>query len=236
LIDTGATGGSYVDSNFAKQVCSDNGIDYIELPRPRPVRGYDGNKGKDITHAIFPKLNIQGHIDNVLLYVTQLHQPVILGKSWMAKHGVLLDMTTDSIHFKEGHCSHSNKPFRVEVVEVAAVRTKSSPNKVFRPQAIAKRTETSLAELDDVVRLTNQRKELPGPSQEVDTSDSESSTEFSSNSGSEGPPRKKKTRRGRKKTKKMADTGPELTIASVTSSINMIGAAPFAFLSKQKGA
>jgi RNase H-like domain found in reverse transcriptase/Reverse transcriptase (RNA-dependent DNA polymerase)/Integrase zinc binding domain len=93
-----------------------------------------------------------------------------------------------------------------------------------------------LAELDDVVRLTNQRKELPGPSQEVDTSDSESSTELSSNSGSEGTPRKKKTRRGRKKTKKMADTGPELTIASVTSSINMIGAAPFAFLSKQKGA
>jgi hypothetical protein len=29
----------------------------------------------------------------------------------MAKHRVVLDMTTDLVHFKEGQCTHGNKPF-----------------------------------------------------------------------------------------------------------------------------
>jgi hypothetical protein len=240
-LDTGATGGSYVDEDFAKRICEENGIGYVELPRPRPVKGYNGDQGRDITHAIFPKVDIQGHVDNVLLYITRLHQPIILGKSWMAKHGVVLDMTTDLVYFKEGQCTHSNEPFRAMVAEVIEKQTDLSQIKAFQPKTIAKRSDTLLAELVEPIKPTNQRTDLPGPSQKVtsgsgDESESgtETETDIEGDALSSDARNKKKRTRRKKKVRKTADKSLEL--ASVISSINMIGAAPFAFLARQKGA
>jgi hypothetical protein len=241
LLDTGATGGSYVDEDFAKRICEENGIGYVELPRPRPVKGYNGDQGRDITHAIFPKVDIQGHVDNVLLYITRLHQPVILGKSWMAKHGVVLDMTTDLVHFKEGQCTHSNEPFRAVVAEVIEKQTDLSQIKAFQPKTIAKRSDTPLAELAEIIKPTNQRADLPGQSQKVTSGSSDESgsgteteTDVEGDDLSSDARNKKKRTRRKKKVRKTADKSLELT--SVISSINMIGAAPFAFLARQKGA
>jgi hypothetical protein len=137
LLDTGATGGSYISTECAQLVCDQNGIAPVYLSRPKPVIGYNGKPGRPITQAIYPKLDIHGHVDNVLLYITQLYRPVILGKSWMAKHGVKLDLTDDSIEFKEGHCQHSNRGFKLQ--PEPQPEPPECSNKVFKPQAILQR-------------------------------------------------------------------------------------------------
>ena len=54
LVDTGASGGNFIDKKVAQQLYDDDeqGIGIIELPHPRRVRGYDGRRGPDITHGM----------------------------------------------------------------------------------------------------------------------------------------------------------------------------------------
>ena len=41
------------------------------------------------------------------MLITKLDQhPVILGKPWMKKHGVILDIKNDQFTFWPGHCQH----------------------------------------------------------------------------------------------------------------------------------
>jgi transposase InsO family protein len=230
LLDTGATGGSYISEDCAQLVCDQNGIAPIYLSRPKPVIGYNGKPGKPITQAIYPKLDIQGHIDNVLLYITQLHRPVILGKSWMAKHGVVLDLTDDSIQFKEGVCQHSQRKQKPEPDDSAVLLNQPErQNKVFKPRAILRRP----ANQEDFTGLS---RKLNGQLSETDASDLESNSEDSTASES----KKKRRRRPKLKAQRQKDKVKEQQQASSLTlgyaSICMIGAAPFRMLTRQKGA
>jgi hypothetical protein len=183
------------------------------------VIGFNGKPGKTITHAIYPKLDIQGHVDNVLLYITQLHRPVILGKSWMAKHGVKLDLTKDSMDFKEGHCQHSNSKKRplLEGSLTALENNQQHPDKVIKPQANLQRTQRA-----DVAAL-------PGGSREVLPANQEPKAApqpITSLSLSDRQPKDQKPgRRGFAKG----------TRSRELASVCMIGAAPFVWAAKQKG-
>ena len=112
LLDTGATGHAFIDESTAREVCEKLQISPQKLTRPKPVKGFDGERGKDITHAIYPTLTVQSHKETIApLLITQLGQHKIsLGKPWMRKHGVIIDMATDQITFWPGHCSHSGAP------------------------------------------------------------------------------------------------------------------------------
>ena len=112
LLDTGATGHAFIDESTAREVCEKLQISPQKLTRPKPVKGFDGKRGKDITHAIYPILTVQSHKETIApLLITQLGQhKMILGKPWMRKHGVIIDMATDQITFWPGHCSHSGAP------------------------------------------------------------------------------------------------------------------------------
>ena len=109
LLDTGATGHAFIDETTAREVCEKLQISLQRLTRPKPVKGFDGKRGKDITHAIYPTLTVQDHMETVApLLITKLGQhKMILGKPWMRKHGVIIDMATDQIVFWPGHCTHS---------------------------------------------------------------------------------------------------------------------------------
>ena len=97
LLDTGATGYSFVDPAMARQICDNLAIEPIRLSKPKAIRGFDGKRVPDVTHAIYPTMTVQDHRETVTpMLVTKLGQhQIILGKPWMKKHGVILDMRND---------------------------------------------------------------------------------------------------------------------------------------------
>ncbi len=108
LVDTGATGYSFIDTVIAQTVCERLQIQPVRLLKPKPLKGFDGRPGRDITHAIYPTMTIHDHVETVTpMLITHLGtHPIILGKPWMNKHQVMLDMTNDRIVF--GRCCNSS--------------------------------------------------------------------------------------------------------------------------------
>ena len=109
LLDTGATGVAFIDEAMARHVCNVLKISFLPLAKPKPLKGFDGKPARPITHTIYPTLTVQGHFELLApMLVTSLGQhPIILGKPWMRKHGVILDMSCDKLTFWPGHCQHS---------------------------------------------------------------------------------------------------------------------------------
>jgi predicted aspartyl protease len=122
LIDTGATGYGFIDERTAQDVCSTLSIQPNPLSRPKPIRGFDGHLAKPITHAIYPSLTIQSHSERTApLLITRLGQhPMILGKTWLNTHGVLIDMRHDRLIFRPSRWDHdlltSTVPFEQKEV------------------------------------------------------------------------------------------------------------------------
>lgn len=82
LVDTGATGGNFIDEKTAQQICELEGIAPIALVKPKALRGFDGRPAPSITHAIFPRLHVQDHAEDLSpLLITKLgHHPIIISK------------------------------------------------------------------------------------------------------------------------------------------------------------
>ena len=108
LIDTCATRFGFIDKKFAEIVCKKLEIQPQCLTKPKPIQRFDGRAARPVTHAIYPTLSVGNHIESLApLLITKLGQhPMILGRPWMKKHGVLLDMIHDSITFSPGFCTH----------------------------------------------------------------------------------------------------------------------------------
>lgn len=109
LLDTGATGITFVDKKMACHIYEFLQISFIKLTKPKLIKRFDGRPAKPIIHTIYPTLTVQGHIKTLApLFMTQLDQHlVILNKPWMCKHSVILDMSCDKLVFWPGHCEHS---------------------------------------------------------------------------------------------------------------------------------
>ena len=108
LLDTGATGYSFVDPTMARRVCDKLQIEPIGLSKPKAIRGFDGKQAPNVTHAIYPTMTVQDHRETTTpMLITKLGQhQIILGKPWMKKHGVILDMQNDRLSFWPGHYQH----------------------------------------------------------------------------------------------------------------------------------
>ena len=134
LLDTDATGHAFIDEATAREVCEKLQISPQRLTRPKPVKGFDGKRGKDITHAIYPTLTIQHHKETVapLLITTLGQHKMILGKPWMRKHGVVIDMALDKIIFWPGHCSHPGAPKPLQKQETTKTPKTTEPRKVMK--------------------------------------------------------------------------------------------------------
>ena len=116
LLDTGATGVAFIDETIARHVCDVLKISFLPLAKPKPLKGFDGKPARPITHAIYPTLTVQGYSKFLApMLVTSLGQhPIILGKPWMRKHGVILDMSCNKLTFWPGHCQHSEASRKLE--------------------------------------------------------------------------------------------------------------------------
>ena len=58
LLDTEATGITFIDLAMAHHVCDVLQISFIQLAKPKPIRGFDGKPAPPITHAIYPTLTV----------------------------------------------------------------------------------------------------------------------------------------------------------------------------------
>ena len=108
LLDTGATGYSFVDPAIAWRLCDNLLIKPIRLSKPKAIRGFDRKQAPNVTHAIYPTMTVKDHRETTTpMLITKLGQhQIILGKPWMKKHGVILDMRNDRLGFWPGHYQH----------------------------------------------------------------------------------------------------------------------------------
>jgi len=93
LMDTGANGYAFLDIFLAEKLARHFQTHVIPLEQPCAVKGYDGKTAAPITHLIRLTLKIQGRVQQHLpfLIVELGKHDVILGRMWMAEHGVLID-------------------------------------------------------------------------------------------------------------------------------------------------
>ena len=108
LLDTGAIDIAFIDLAMARHMCDVLKISFIQLAKPKPIKGFDGKPAPSITYAIYPTLTVQSHTKLLVLFlITKLGQhPLIFDKLWIRKHGVILDMSCDKLIFWPRHCQH----------------------------------------------------------------------------------------------------------------------------------
>ena len=82
LLNTGATGIIFIDLAMTCHVCEVLQIFFIQLAKPKLIRGFDGKSAPPIIYAIYPTLTVQGHTKSLALFlITKLGQHLlILGK------------------------------------------------------------------------------------------------------------------------------------------------------------
>ncbi len=100
LIDTEAADYSFIDEVIAQIVCDQLQIKSLTLIKAKSIREFDNHYAKKlITHVIYSNLMIQDHTVNIAsMLITQLEQhQMILGKTWMNKTDLVIDMQIDSL-------------------------------------------------------------------------------------------------------------------------------------------
>ena len=108
LLDTGATGHSFVNPAMACRVCDDLAIEPIRLSKSKAICGFDGKQAPSVTHAIYPMMTVKDHRETTTpMLITKLGQhQIILEKPWIKKHDAILDMRDNRLSFWPGHYQH----------------------------------------------------------------------------------------------------------------------------------
>ena len=116
------------------------------------MRGFDGRPAPSITDAIYPTLTVQIHAESLapLLVIKLGQHPIILGKPWIRKLGVILDMSCDKLMFWPDHCQHPGAP-KLLPMKV----NKLTPAEPERVQHILNPTVEDADEDEDRLNLAN---------------------------------------------------------------------------------
>ena len=101
LLDTGATGGNYIDHVLAQELCGKEGISPVQLVRDKGTRAFNGAQGETITHQILVRLEAKDHVEHLCpLQITTLgSERVILGNAWLRANRVVLLPHKDDYYF-----------------------------------------------------------------------------------------------------------------------------------------
>ena len=132
LVDSGCSGAhTVINAAMVPRLCEELGLEPYLLPKSKPLRGFDGKLAKQpITHCLLPTLDIEGHKESTcpMLIAPLGNHDFILGKPWMNKHGVILDLLKDKLLFRPGHCYHDgNGSSMPEDLEFQAVHEPALP-------------------------------------------------------------------------------------------------------------
>jgi hypothetical protein len=98
MLDSGATGKGFIDESFAHS----NKLTLYELRNRRRLNVVDGRplSAGYITHVVKLHMEIKGHREKMLFYVTKLGKyNVILGKPWLTDHNKNRQLERKRRHF-----------------------------------------------------------------------------------------------------------------------------------------
>lgn len=127
LIDSGASAHGFIDTKFAL----DHHFDLIELPHPRRLKVFDGTDSVSgsITHVAKTVLQINGHSETILLFVTKLaHFDLVLGLPWLQYHSPTTNWSNLSLDFNNKNCQQHCRQFPVKVNAVPPVVIRNRRN------------------------------------------------------------------------------------------------------------
>ena len=123
---------------MARYICKVLQILFMKLAKLKSIKRFNGRPAKPITHMIYPTLTVQGHTKLlVLLLMTQLGQHlIILGKSWICRYSVILDMSCNKLGFWPDHCEHSGIKRKTPTAEkwIGGIALALSLNESMRDQ------------------------------------------------------------------------------------------------------
>ncbi len=93
---------------MAETVCQVLEIEPQRLIKLKQIQEFDGSTANLIIHTSYFTLTIDTHTKSLTpLLITKLgNYLMILGRPWIKKYGVIIDMTNDSLAFWTGHCIH----------------------------------------------------------------------------------------------------------------------------------
>jgi len=103
LIDSGASAYAFIDKSFAQH----HNLSLHPLTYPRRLRGFDGQTALtgDITHVAETTMALEGHIERLFLYVTDLNQyPIIMGLPWLRRHGIDASFEFNTLTMSSSFC------------------------------------------------------------------------------------------------------------------------------------
>jgi hypothetical protein len=94
LVDTGANGYAFINTDFAIQLAKFCQARAIRLKDPCFVKGYDGKTKEQVTHVIFLNLRLNGRrFKDIPFLIANLgSQQIILGRKWLSEHDIWLDV------------------------------------------------------------------------------------------------------------------------------------------------
>src|SRR5690606_42118318 len=108
-MDTGATGYAFVDKRYAR----DHNLPLYKLKKNRVIEVIDGRpiESGTITHLARMTMEINGHLEEVPMFVTQLgHYPVVLGLPWLRRHDVSISVAGNSLGCYSALCLSHCRP------------------------------------------------------------------------------------------------------------------------------
>ena len=119
LIDIDATKYAFIDKQIAQLVCDMLHMKFVSLLKSKFLIEFDDRHVSSIIHVIYFKLTIELHFEFIafLLIIDLNNHSIILEKSWMNKHEVILNMTYDKWIFKFFKYNHHDSIFS-QVVKV----------------------------------------------------------------------------------------------------------------------
>ena len=103
LVDSGASGYSFIDQDFARF----HNFPLHQLKYPRRLSGFDGQPALtgNITHIAEVTMDLNGHVEKHFLYVTGLrHYPIVLGHPWLRRHGVITNFSNNTLSLSSPFC------------------------------------------------------------------------------------------------------------------------------------
>lgn len=91
LIDSGASAYGFVNTKFVRT----HDLKTISLSRPRSLKVFDGTESSSglVTHMAQTCLDIEGHSEPILLFVTSLaYFDIVLGLPWLQHHNLIIQL------------------------------------------------------------------------------------------------------------------------------------------------
>jgi hypothetical protein len=126
LADSGANGPIFVNQGLAIEAAKFFGLNTHRLPTSCGTKGFNGEPGSPITHAIvMPQLWIDGRrFKDVPMLIADLGQhQMILGRTWMEEHDLWIDIRNRRLVWPEERSQHEeiteklNVPIPLQILQ-----------------------------------------------------------------------------------------------------------------------